>query len=66
VSRTKKIFWESKKNNFSLTEIILLIVITLTVMLLLRSSFNRCTDNTLVIGSELATATNKENKKGAD
>ena len=59
MKRTKKILWESKKNNFSLTEVILLILITLTVILLLRSSFNRSIDNTLITDSEIATATNK-------
>lgn len=59
MNRTKKIFWESEKKIFSLTDVVLLALIIFTIIVLLSTSFNRSIDNTLITDSEIATATNK-------
>ena len=58
MNRTKKIFWESEKKIFSLTDVVLLALIIFTIIVLLSASFNRSIDNTIT-DSEIATATNK-------
>lgn len=46
-----------QKNNRELIELILFVLLTFTVILLLRSSFNRCTGNIPIKVPEVAAAT---------